>query len=433
MTQEFPLSAEATPRLSRPRRPARTLFGCSYVVPYCVPFWTRATYTALVKCVFMGRIIDGPDVGRLAGRIADLLGVPACVPCGSGRAGIALALKATGVGPNAEVVIPTFCCPSIITPVLAVGATPVLADIGSELNLTPETVDAALTSRTRAVIVPHLFGNPADVDAIAELCAPRRVVVIDDAAQALGATLRDRMVGTFGNAGILSFGNGKVCFGTGGGVLLSRDPELVRRARGMSPVPDRWTAALGRALSVLLWRRGRQWFLPLERLLTRIGYPPAPPTPVSKGAMRNLDAAIANTLLDTLPANLRARRKRARRYQEHLSQVIAVSLFPHGPGSACLTQVVRVKSPRCTAHDLTRVLRSWGFEVGRSYIPLHSVPAYQGFSRGRLDRADKLREHLVELPCEPSVRLAEVDQIADIVRRVLDPCTDAAPGVARVR
>ena len=87
------------------------------------------------------------------------------------------------------------------------GATPVLADIGEKLNPPVGTVRAVLTQKTRAIIVPHLFGDPADIEGIAELAARKNIRVIDDAAQALGATIHSRPVGSFGAAGILSFGN----------------------------------------------------------------------------------------------------------------------------------------------------------------------------------------------------------------------------------
>lgn len=411
--QGIALPTEGTAGLGR--RPAGTLFGCSYVVPYCVPFWTRATYTALLKCVVMRRIIEGPDVGRLARRLAELLGIPACVPCGSGRAGIELALRAGQVGEGADVVVPTFCCTSIIPPILAVGARPVFADVGDELNVTPETVDAAVTHRTRAVIVPHLFGNPADIDTIVELCTPRGILVIDDAAQALGAALKGRKVGTFGDAGIVSFGNGKICFGTGGGGLLSKDVELLERARQIPLGQSTKRAVVGHALSVLVWRRWRRWSLPLARVLARAKSSTGRQRAAARRAMANLDAAVAITLLDTLPENLCARRERVTRYQQRLRGIANVTLIPHRAGSACLTQVVSVDPVRGTARQLIRSLREEGFEVGESYTPLHLLAPYRAWARRRLETAERLWEGLLELPCEPSVALADADRISALL------------------
>jgi dTDP-4-amino-4,6-dideoxygalactose transaminase len=127
----------------------------------------------------------------------------------------------------------------VVPPVLAIGAVPVLADIGAELNVTAETVDAALTKKTKAVIVPHLFGNPADTGAIIDLARGRNIRVIDDAAQALGATIDGRPIGSFGDVGILSFGSEKVCFGLGGGVVVSGSNELLTGAVALDLAPAR--------------------------------------------------------------------------------------------------------------------------------------------------------------------------------------------------
>ena len=118
----------------------------SYHVPYCVPYWTPATYWVMLRCCLTGQVTDGTQVQRLMERLASFFVVPMVLPCKSGRVAIELALRALGVSAGAEVVVPTFCCSSVIPPIVAVGAIPVLADVGNALHLTPETVEAALSS-----------------------------------------------------------------------------------------------------------------------------------------------------------------------------------------------------------------------------------------------------------------------------------------------
>ena len=139
-----------------------------------------------------------------------------------------------------------------------------LADIGEELNITAKTVEAVLTDKTTAIIVPHLFGNPADIDAIIDLARPKNIRVIDDAAQALGATIDGRPVGSFGNAGILSFGSEKVCSGLGGGVIVSRQKNNLNGGSSMELPPARLSPTLRTFLSTLAWRRWRRWTLPAQ-------------------------------------------------------------------------------------------------------------------------------------------------------------------------
>src|SRR4029077_13179825 len=164
-------------------------------------------------------------------------------------------------------------------PVLAVGALPVFADVGEELNLTVETVDTALTQKTKAVIVPHLFGNPADIISIIGLVHGRNIRIIDDAAQALGATIAGHSVGSFGDAGVLSFGDEKVCSGLGGGIVVSRQQEVLDRCLQVDLEQPVLSMATRGFLSTLIRRRWRRWTLPLQKSLSRTetNSPDSPP------------------------------------------------------------------------------------------------------------------------------------------------------------
>src|SRR3990170_7716999 len=148
-------------------------------VPLAVPYWSGATYRSIIRALLSVSVIAGPDLNRLQSWVSEMLGVEDAVLCGSGSLALEIALRACGVGRGDEVVIPAFCCTAEVPPVLAVGAVPVLADVGAELNMTAETVDAALTKKTKAVIVPHLFGNPADIGAIVDLVRGGNIRVID--------------------------------------------------------------------------------------------------------------------------------------------------------------------------------------------------------------------------------------------------------------
>lgn len=194
----------------------------TYRVSRAMPFWNGATYQAILHSLISGSVVYGPALSELRSLVIQTLKVEAALLTGSGSLALELALRACGVAPSDEVIIPTFCCSAVVPPILALGALPVLADIDAELNLSVETVDAVITKRTKAVIVPHLFGSPADIKAIVELARGRNICVIDDAAQALGANIDGQSVGSFGDAGIVSFGNEKVCFGLGGGAVVSR-------------------------------------------------------------------------------------------------------------------------------------------------------------------------------------------------------------------
>jgi dTDP-4-amino-4,6-dideoxygalactose transaminase len=368
-------------------------------------------------------VIDGPHLKHLRSFLIDTLAVEDVTLCGSGSLALEIALRACGVHPGDEIIIPTFCCTAVVSPILAIGALPVLTDVGEELNITAETVEAALTEKTKAIIVPHLFGNPADIKTIIDLAHSNHIRVIDDAAQALGATINGQHMGTFGDAGILSFGTEKVCFGIGGGVLLSRNKEILERCLEFDFAPPQFSTTVRAFFSTMIWRRWRTWTLPVHGALKKNNNPDSPPAPYRKEAMANLNAAVAVTLMQTLRENIAARSARVRAYQELLGGEKRLRLIPHRSGSACLSQVIRVLSRRRGADLSTlliEVLGSAGYEVQGSYVPIHLLPHYEHWARKHLPHAERIWADLIELPCEPSASLGRVERIAAIVKQVVN-------------
>lgn len=394
-----------------------------YRVPLGVPYWTGATYRALLRSALRGRLIDGPDLDTLNSLIRAELGVEEVLLCGSGSLALELALRSCGVGSGDEVILPAFCCAAVLRSIRGVGARPVLADSDADLNVSPAKIEAVLGRATKAVVVPHLFGNPADIRAIVELAHGRGLRVIDDAAQALGATLDGRALGSFGDAGVLSFGHEKICAGLGGGALILRRQDRFQRTVAVALPAPRLPSALRQLGSTLLWHRWRRWSAPLEALLyCEAGAgPDLPPAPYRQEAMPNLHAAVAASLVQSLTVNIAARRKRVEAYKSLLGGEEGLKLVPHRPGSACLTQVVRVLpsgSGEDLASEVIDTLRRAGFEVQGSYVPLHLLPQWDQ-NTCRLPHVERVWGDLVELPCEPEVGLDDIERIAAVVRRVI--------------
>ena len=393
-------------------------------VPIAMPFWNRETKRNLLRCLVSGQIIRGTDLAALRSELLDLLGVEDAILCGSGSLALELALRTCHFAQGDEVIIPSFCCSTVVAPILAAGATPVLADVGSGLNLTRETVDAARTGRTRAVIVPHLFGNPADIEEIAELGDANNIVVIDDAAQALGATIDGQWAGTFGDMGVLSFGAEKVCFGLGGGVLVSHSRGVLESAREVALGHPSAAHTLARLASMLVLRRWRGWTLPFQRMLSHRHEkaPQASPKLYRTEIMANLNGAVARSLIHSLPENLSARRARVEAYQRLLGNESGIELISHGPGSACLTQVVRVVANE-RGNDLAAriigALGQAGYEVQGSYMPIHLLTQIRQCVWDRLPYSNALWPDLIELPCEPSVTFQDLEQVTAIVKSIV--------------
>ena len=177
----------------------------------------------------------GPDVEAFESEFGGYLGVENVIGCNSGTSALHLALKVLDIGPGDEVIIPPMTFVATAWAVSYVGATPVFADIDPDTwCLDPEKVEAAITPRTKAVIPVHLYGHPADMDAIISICEPRSIAVVEDAAQSHGATYKGRKAGSIADLACFSFYPGKNLGACGeGGALIARNPEHAARARSL--------------------------------------------------------------------------------------------------------------------------------------------------------------------------------------------------------
>lgn len=177
----------------------------------------------------------GPDVEAFEREFADYLGADHVVGCNSGTSALHLAMKVLDIGPGDEVIIPPMTFVATAWAVSYVGATPVFADIDPATRcLDPEKVEAAITPQTKAVIPVHLYGHPADMDAIHAVCQPRGIAVVEDAAQAHGATCNGRKAGALADLACFSFYPGKNLGACGeGGALVTSNPDYAARARSL--------------------------------------------------------------------------------------------------------------------------------------------------------------------------------------------------------
>lgn len=212
------------------------------MISHSKPWITEADQEAVNAVLVGGQIAPGNQVRRFEEEVAAYTGTAGGVALGSGTAAIVLALWALEIGTADEVIVPTYVCHQVADAVLAVGAIPVLCDVGTEWNMTAETVKPHLSPRTRAIIGVHIFGITADIDALLEFGLP----VIEDCCQALGAPGMGR-----GTMSIYSFHATK-CLTTGaGGMVTASDSVWLDRLRrlqhvhsALSPMTD-LQAALG--------------------------------------------------------------------------------------------------------------------------------------------------------------------------------------------
>lgn len=189
--------------------------------------------TAVLDALESTQFILGPNVSALEQEVADYLGVPAAVGCASGTDALHLAVVAAGIGPGDEVITSPFTFIATAEAICYAGARPVFVDIDPQtFNIDPALIEKAITPRTRAIIPVHLFGQPADMAAIREICERHGLLLIEDCAQSFGASIDGRMTGSAGMFGCFSYFPSKNlgCYGDGG-MISCATQELADRIK----------------------------------------------------------------------------------------------------------------------------------------------------------------------------------------------------------
>ncbi len=197
----------------------------------------REVEEVLETGIYMRYGFDAARRGRwkareLEAELCRTLGTRHALLTSSGTSALTTALAALGIGAGDEVILPTFTFVASFEAVLSVGATPVLADIDDTLTLAPAAARAAITPRTRVIMPVHMCGAMADLDALGAICRERRLILFEDACQAIGATYKGKAVGTVGRAGAFSFDFVKTVTCAEGGAIVTDDEEIWRRCDG---------------------------------------------------------------------------------------------------------------------------------------------------------------------------------------------------------
>jgi dTDP-4-amino-4,6-dideoxygalactose transaminase len=346
----------------------------------------RAEIDAAVARVLDGGVyILGPEVEAFERELASYLGVRHVVGVANGTDALTIALQALGVGPGDEVVVPSFTFYASAEAIPPTGAIPVFCDVDPDtMCATAETVRAALTPRTRAVIAVDLFGNPAPIGEIAALGLP----VVEDAAQAAGARLDSRAAGSLGTLATFSFFPSKNlgCFGDGGAIATDDD-------------------ALADAARVLRFHGSRD-----KVAYERIGW---------NSRLDELQAAILRVLLPQLGAWSDGRRAAAAHYAAAgLGELVSLPVATPGATPAWHLHVVR----RERAGPLAAALAGAGIGARTYYdVPLHRQAALAPWvSRGLdLPVTDELARTHLALPMNPLLDRAAADEVVAAVRTAL--------------
>jgi pyridoxal phosphate-dependent aminotransferase EpsN len=339
----------------------------------------------------------GPNITAFEHEFEDRFGLPS-VALGSGTAAIHLGLRLLGAGPGDEVFCPTLTFVASCNPIRYLGAEPVFVDSDyATWNLDPNVLEGALRQRAlrnrlpRALVVVHLYGQCADMDPILAICRGYGVPVLEDAAEALGATQRERPAGTLGEIGVFSFNGNKIITTTGGGMLVSRNTAWAEKARFWS-------------------QQARDPGLAYEH--SELGY---------NYGMSNVLAGIGRGQLEVLDLRVQQRRAIAFRYRDAFADLPGISLMPqasyglHTNWLSCF--LIDAKAFGCPPDALIRALDEANVESRPVWKPMHLQPLYAGCERHGGAVAEALFRRGICLPSSSSLTSEDQLHVVNAVRR----------------
>jgi dTDP-4-amino-4,6-dideoxygalactose transaminase len=372
---------------------------------------------AVLQVLRSGQYIGGGVVNAFETSFAAACSVPHAIGCNSGTDALTLALRALDIGPGDEVITSSFSFFATAEAISAVGATPVFVDVDSASYLLDlDRIEAAVTPATRALLPVHLFGRPVDMERINAIALRHGLRVIEDCAQASGASWAGRPVGSWGDAGCFSFFPTKNLGAAGdGGAVVCRDSSLAQRIREL--------AVHG---------------MPRRYLHTDLGY---------NSRLDAMQAAVLNVKLPHLPLWVERRRRIAQRYREALGDLPTLQLADAGPDGHSWNQfVVRVPgcpaaqarcAGRCTPSSdsanfglpeaccrdwLKQQLQDEGVITIIYYpIPIHRQPAYAelGYGPGSLPVTERLCVEVLSLPIFPELDDEQQERVITTLRQLV--------------
>jgi len=336
----------------------------------------------------------GPQVEEFEVKFSDWLGVRHAVATSSGTGALHLALASLGIAKGDEVIIPAFSMAAIAFAVTYMGAKPVLADSeASSWNVDPHEIEKKIGDKTRAIVVMHTYGHPADMDPIIETAHRHGIYVVEDAAEAQGAEYKGRKAGSLADVGCFSFFANKLITTGEGGMLVMKDEDVASRARLLRDM------AFARDLS-------------RKFVHSRVGY---------NYRLTNVQAAIGLAQLERIEDFIVIRRKNAQKYRALLSDIGGVKLPPelgHARNVYWMYSVL-VEKPEygLSRDDLMRKLGTYGIETRPFFTPIHQQPAYAELSRGAsYPLAELLSAKGLNLPSGNTLTEEQIEYVTSKIR-----------------
>ncbi len=366
-------------------------------IPLSQPDITDLEIEEVVSVLRSSRLSLGPKLGEFESLVAEDIGVPYALAVSSGTAGLHLCLCAMGIGEGDEVLVPSFTFIAAANAIRYMRAIPIFVDVESPtLNMDPQQIEQAITPRTRAIVVVHTFGVPAQLDAILAIARKHNLLVIEDACEAIGAEYKGQPVGSFGDAAVFAFYPNKQITTGEGGVVVTRDASLARQIKALRN-QGRYDSDDWHQHSIL-------------------GY---------NYRLSDINCALGCAQMRRLPTILEDRASVARKYHEILHRNSALLLPPLAlPGKRVSWFVYVVRLPqsldRADRDEIVQRMRANGIQCGRYFAPIHTQPAYAGVPvRSPLPVTEHESERTIALPFFTGITDAQIERVSQSLLEIV--------------
>jgi dTDP-4-amino-4,6-dideoxygalactose transaminase len=360
---------------------------------------------AVAETLRSGWLTMGPQIDRFEAAFAEHLGVKHAVALSSCTAALHLAYLAAGVGEGDEVIVPAITFVATAAAVRYCGGEPVLADIVGrhDVGIDPESVEAQITPRTKAICAVHYAGYPADLAALEEICERHGLHLIEDAAHSPSAldAPGGRKLGTVGLAGTFSFFSNKVLSCGEGGLLATDDDAVAELARSLR----------SHAMTTGTWDRHKGHALGYDVVATGFNY-----------RMDEPRAALLVSRMSRLEDEIAARRRHTHAYRERLAEVAGVQC-PYGDAdvdlSSCYVMPLVLDDPAWQVPLRETLKERWNVQTSVLYPAIHEFSAYRDARRGPLPQAEALARSQVTVPLFPGLADADRERVIEGLRTSL--------------
>jgi len=393
-----------------PVAPVRASF-----LPFSLPLIGEEEIAEVIDSLRSGWITTGPKVKRFEEEFAQYIGCRHALAVNSCTAALHIALTALDIGSVDEVIVPTLTFCSSANVVVHAGARPVLVDVGEDFNVQAETIERAITPRTKAIIVVHYSGQACDLAAVYDIARRHHLAVIEDAAHAVGAEYNNHKIGASYHTQVLGTNKHITCFSfyaiknltTGeGGMIVTSDPELPERIRMLSL----------HGMNRDAWKRyssAGSWFYEIQEA----GF---------KYNMTDIQAGMGIHQLKKLDRFIETRARYAGMYSEAFSEVpeIETPLVLGDRKHAWHLYVIKLALERLKIDraEFIEELRAQNIGTSVHFIPVHLHPYYRekfGYRHGDLKQAEYLYERIVAVPLYPAITEDDVYDVIRAVRNIL--------------